>query len=205
MRFVILSTLALSIAGANSAAASADPTDPDYKAAVEAQAERIRAYRRAVIRQGSEAPADPAQSPSKTLTVETETDTRSHIVVKKDTLFSLSKRYGVSVSALQKANGLAGSAISLGQSLVIPAKPAPTGITVVIEQESRSSNPVSSIVGETSVPKVYAVVKRDSLFAIARRTCLSVDSLASANALSAPYVLQPGQRLTLPDGHCLTR
>lgn len=46
--------------------------------------------------------------------------TRSHRVVKNDTLYSLSRKYGTSVSAIQKANGLSGSTIRLGQTLKIP-------------------------------------------------------------------------------------
>ncbi|MBK1833774.1 LysM peptidoglycan-binding domain-containing protein [Roseibacillus ishigakijimensis] len=45
---------------------------------------------------------------------------RRHTVVKDDTLYSLSRRYGTTVAAIQKANGLGGTTIRLGQSLLIP-------------------------------------------------------------------------------------
>ena len=45
---------------------------------------------------------------------------RYHKVVPGDTLYSLSRRYGVSVSALQSTNGLNGNLIRTGQSLRIP-------------------------------------------------------------------------------------
>jgi LysM repeat protein len=44
----------------------------------------------------------------------------SHSVQKGDTLYSLSRRYGTSVSAIQKANGISGTNIRIGQSLKIP-------------------------------------------------------------------------------------
>lgn len=46
---------------------------------------------------------------------------RYHTVKKGDTLSGLSRRYDVSVSAIQRANGLRGSVIFLGKKLRIPA------------------------------------------------------------------------------------
>lgn len=45
-----------------------------------------------------------------------------HKVVKGDTLYGLGRKYGVSVSSIQKANGISGSIIRIGQSLKIPVK-----------------------------------------------------------------------------------
>lgn len=45
---------------------------------------------------------------------------RYHKVASGDTLYSLSRKYRVSVSALQKTNGLSGNLIRTGQSLRIP-------------------------------------------------------------------------------------
>lgn len=43
-----------------------------------------------------------------------------HAVKSGDNLYNIAKRYGTSVSAIQKANGVKGSSIRPGQSLVIP-------------------------------------------------------------------------------------
>jgi LysM repeat protein len=43
-----------------------------------------------------------------------------HTVRSGDNLFNIAKRYGTSVGAIQKANGISGSMIRPGQSLVIP-------------------------------------------------------------------------------------
>ncbi len=45
---------------------------------------------------------------------------RYHKVASGDTLYSLSRKYGVSVGALKKTNGLSGDLIRKGQSLRIP-------------------------------------------------------------------------------------
>lgn len=44
----------------------------------------------------------------------------SHVVVKGDTLFSLSRRYNTSVNAIKSANGLTSDMIRIGQTLTIP-------------------------------------------------------------------------------------
>jgi LysM repeat protein len=43
-----------------------------------------------------------------------------HLVKKGDTLYSLGRRYGTSVSSIQRANGISGTNIRLGQTLKIP-------------------------------------------------------------------------------------
>lgn len=54
--------------------------------------------------------AKPAKRPS----------TRIHTVKKGDTLYALSRRYKTSVSAIQRANSMSGSTISIGKRLKIP-------------------------------------------------------------------------------------
>ena len=47
--------------------------------------------------------------------------TTAHTVTKGDTLYNISKRYAVTVDAIQSANGLYGNTIGLGQILTIPS------------------------------------------------------------------------------------
>ena len=56
-------------------------------------------------------PAPPKPAPSPTI---------RHTVVKGDTLYSLGRRYGTSVGAIQRANGIRGTIIRIGQKLKIP-------------------------------------------------------------------------------------
>jgi len=44
---------------------------------------------------------------------------KSHLVIKGDTLYSISRRYGLTVEELKKINGLHSNEISIGQSLVL--------------------------------------------------------------------------------------
>lgn len=52
----------------------------------------------------------------------TKTRTTSHIVKRGDSLSSLSKRYGVTIQAIKKANSLKSNMIRDGRKLVIPRK-----------------------------------------------------------------------------------
>jgi len=45
-----------------------------------------------------------------------------HTVKKGDTLYGLARKYGATVSAIQKANGIKGANISIGKRLIIPRK-----------------------------------------------------------------------------------
>ena len=44
---------------------------------------------------------------------------QNHIVVKGDTLYSLSRRYGLTVADLKKLNSLKSNTISVGQTLIV--------------------------------------------------------------------------------------
>lgn len=61
------------------------------------------------------APPAPAPEP-----VANASEPRYHKVASGDTLFSLSSRYGTSVSELKRVNGLSSDSIRVGQSLRIP-------------------------------------------------------------------------------------
>ncbi|MCB1208397.1 MAG: LysM peptidoglycan-binding domain-containing protein [Verrucomicrobiales bacterium] len=63
-------------------------------------------------------PPAPAKKPAPT-----PTKARSHTVAKGDTLYSMARTYGVSVSAIQKANGIKDpTTVRMGAKLVIPAQ-----------------------------------------------------------------------------------
>jgi LysM repeat protein len=58
-------------------------------------------------------PTSSSSSPSRT------SSSTRHSVVKGDTLYSISRRYGMSVAELQSLNGLQGSGIQIGQTLAV--------------------------------------------------------------------------------------
>lgn len=114
----------------------------------------------------------------------------SYTVVKNDTLWDLSKKYGVSVSDLKKANGVSGHLIYVGQKLQIPTKS-----TKATKTDKTSTS--TSTVDTTST--THTVVKGDTLWSLAKKYGVSVSALMKANNLSSSTILI-GQSLNLRAG-----
>jgi len=110
-----------------------------------------------------------------------------HIVREGDNLYVIAQKYGSSVSAIRQANGLRGSLIRPGQSLVVPR--FGTSTQIARQQPLRTGDDGS-----------YVVQRNDTLWDIARGFSITVDSLCAANGLARNQVIRPGQRLTIPDG-----
>lgn len=116
----------------------------------------------------------------------------SYTVVKNDTLWGLSKKYGVSVSDLKKANGVSGHLIYVGQKLQIPAKS-----TKAVKAAKATKTTSASTVDTTST--THTVVKGDTLWSLAKKYGVSVKALMKANNLSSSTILI-GQSLNLRSG-----
>lgn len=135
----------------------------------------------------------------------------AHTVTKGDTLYNISKRYAVTVDALQLANNLYGNTIGLGQVLTIPSSTTiiteNTYVAPLTMASTSSPAPVTLVRNVEPVPGqnsgVYAVLPKDTLYSISRRACVKVGDLIATNGITNPNALQPGQRLTMPAGHCL--
>ena len=104
----------------------------------------------------------------------TDTKDNIYIIKKGDSLYSISKLYGITVDELKSANNLSTNTLSIGQTLIIP-----------------SSN--QNITNEI----IYTVKKGDSLWLIANKYDTTVDKIRSANNLSS-NVLSIGQTLIIP-------
>jgi len=154
-------------------------------------------------------------------TAYTTTSATSHVVSKGDTLYNISKRFGTTVSALQTENGMSGTALSIGQEIRIPGamtQAVSTASLPVYAGSASNQGYVSSYVVEPmpelsrsqvetsfSTEKNYAVAHKDTLYKISRFTCVSVKDIISRNAITNPDALSPGDMLTIPAGHCLSR
>ena len=105
----------------------------------------------------------------------------THTVAKGDSLWSISRKYGITIEELTAANQLAKTAnLHLGQKLTVPAKVAATG---------------ASQTGEAS--NVYTVASGDTLGSIARKQGTSAAALRTANNLKGD-ALRIGQKLVIP-------
>lgn len=104
-------------------------------------------------------------------------NTNTYIVQRGDSLYSISRAYGVSVDDLKRANNLTTDVLTIGQLLTIPT-------------DTESSNG-----GTTS--NLYVVQKGDSLWSIANRFGVSINAIRMMNNLNSD-ILSIGQTLIIP-------
>jgi len=112
----------------------------------------------------------------------TQADTQTHVVQQGETLFRIALRYGVTVEALQAANGIVGTRIYAGQTLIIPGPNTP------------SPAPVT----EPGAGAVHIVQPGETLFTIGLKYNLPWTAIQTANGLQGTTVYA-GQKLTIPN------
>lgn len=125
--------------------------------------------------------AKATKTSASTSTVDTTSTT--HTVVKGDTLWSLAKKYGVSVKALMKANNLSSSTILIGQSLNLRAGMTTygvNGVTTGSSSTAASTNTASS--ASTTASSQAPKAKKTTTKAKSATTNTSSNSNTSASA-----------------------
>jgi membrane-bound lytic murein transglycosylase D len=131
--------------------------------------------------------------------------TTDHTVRPGETLWSIARRYGVGVDAIQQANRLGGTNIVAGRTLKIPqaggAQVAAAAATTssTSSTSATSAAPAARAAREEAQPKSTEHVVRsgDTLWSIAREYGATVDSIQAANRIE-DSVIVPGQRLLIP-------
>lgn len=106
-----------------------------------------------------------------------------HVVSEKETLYGLSKKYNVSVEALQNANPILANGLQVGQELVIPQNASISSKTEI----------------STSSRVTHQVIAKESLFSIARQYNVSVQDLENLNKDLLQNGLQIGQIINIPN------
>ena len=125
-----------------------------------------------------------------------EASVRKHIVKKGETLFSISKQYGVSVDQLKSLNDLQNYALHVGQVLVIQKGSQPKAEATTLPAPPPSTTFLHNHSGQT---QVYTVKKGDYLALIAQRYNMTVSELKSLNGLKS-NVIHVGQQLRVTGG-----
>ena len=102
---------------------------------------------------------------------------------KGETLYSISRKYGISVGELCSANNIStSSVIKTGQNLKIPTK-------------NLSEKSTNEKIEKTDT---YIVKKGDTLYGIAKRFGVSVETLTIMNKMSGSKTIKVGQTLIVP-------
>ena len=111
-------------------------------------------------------------------TVKKVPDGSTHIVAEKETLFSISRMYGVSVDKLKQWNNLTEDALALGQELTIKKKTIPKTVTPEVK----------------SARTVHTVAAKETMYSITRQYGITVEQLRQWNSLQSDE-LKIGQTL----------
>ena len=162
------------------------------------------------------APAGTASETASTGAVQTYT------VKAGDTVTRIASSLGVTITDLEKANGLAGNAVlQVGQTLKVPAQSAAQAASAVQTEAGKVTDSSAKLPGEAagaavqSMPSAvtsvaapapaenaggaqYTVVKGDSPYRIAKKFKITPDELMKANGITDPKKIQIGQVLRIP-------
>lgn len=132
--------------------------------------------------------------------------TKAYKVKEADTLFGIAVRFGTTVETLKQLNNLTGDMLIVGQELLVPVTPnaapeaelaapagpaAPAAVAPAAPAVSARTAPAGS--------RVHVVKPGENLFRIALRYGVSLEAMAQANNIVAPwYTIYVGQRLAVP-------
>ncbi len=114
---------------------------------------------------------------------------RYYKVRKGDSLYRISRKFGISIASLRKQNRLRGNHLKIGQKLKV-------GKTSSRVASIPSSGSTQSAKKSTSGS--YKVRKGDTLYEIARRHGISVKALQKHNGMGKSTKIKPGQSLKIP-------
>jgi membrane-bound lytic murein transglycosylase D len=135
-----------------------------------------------------------------------------HRVRTGQSLTGIARQYGVSVQELRAANGLRGSVIHPGETLVIPGSGASRGAPVaeartdiVAQLPERAAAPASATADAPSKAasgrtRTHKVKRGETLYGVARKYGVTVPELAAANGLRTQSQLVAGSKLKIPGG-----
>lgn len=147
----------------------------------------------------------------------------THIIEKGDTLYSLSRKYGISVDQICSSNSITkDTAIKIGQKLLIPdgktasaSEKSKSSETVKIQEpvkpkettakvEEKSSNSSQTEETKTATETVtmkttlYTVAKGDTWYGISRKNGITVLQLWAMNNVDSTAELKAGQKIKIP-------
>ena len=108
-------------------------------------------------------------------------DALTHIVEAGETLYSISKKYRVSIDEIKRLNGLNSNILSIGQKLAI-------------ESNSAAKSKAEKAVDSETADGYHLVESGETLYSISRKYNISVEKLKEINGLSS-NLLSIGQKL----------
>lgn len=108
----------------------------------------------------------------------------NHTIKSGDSLYSIAKKYNASITELQKANNIKqGEVLKLGKVLKVP-------VSNKINKNASQKNSIK--------PIAYTIRQGDTLFAIARKHHISIDTIRATNGIKKGETLKLGRVIQIP-------
>lgn len=108
----------------------------------------------------------------------------NHVIQNGETLYSLQKKYKVSVEEIKKANNITDvTKIKVGQKIIIPSTEA------VVSKEAAATKPSNG---------VYVAKKGDTLYSIARTNNCKFSEILILNNFDKDYKVKIGEKILIP-------
>ena len=115
-----------------------------------------------------------------------------------DTLFDIALKYGVTIASIVTINQITNpDLIRPGQTILIPAPsdpPVPLPTRTPIQPGALAGSGITS----------YTVESGDTLFDIALRFGVTIESIVNANNIADPEMIRPGQTLIIPESSAIS-
>lgn len=116
-------------------------------------------------------------------------------VEKGDTLYSISRKYQITVAELRAANNLSeNDVIKVGQKLKIPTADISNAAALATDNKSSSGGATLSAAKAT---KEYTVVKGDTMYSISKKNGMTLAEFMSLNGLDSSSVIKVGQKVKI--------
>ena len=116
-------------------------------------------------------------------------------VEKGDTLYSISRKYQITVAELRAANNLSESdVIKVGQKLKIPSADISNAAALATDNKATTS---ATTMSATKATKEYTVVKGDTMYSISKKHGMTLAEFMALNGLDNSSVIKVGQKLKI--------
>ena len=120
-------------------------------------------------------------------------------VEKGDTLYSISRKYQITVAELRAANNLSESdVIKVGQKLKIPTADISNAAALATDNKA-TTKPSGATLSATTKTKEYTVVKGDTMYSISKKHGMTLAEFMALNNLDNSSVIKVGQKLKIAD------
>ena len=118
-------------------------------------------------------------------------------VEKGDTLYSISRKYQITVAELRAANNLSeNDVIKVGQKLKIPTADISNAAALATDNKA-TTNPSGATLSSGTATKEYTVVKGDTMYSIAKKNGMTLAEFMALNNLDSNSVIKVGQKLKI--------